>query len=154
MGVLGIYMRVAHDPPVNPQPNQERLRLAGEAIREAREAKGWTQPELAVALTEALRGGWPAGRAQTVSQPAVSRWELGRNVPEQWKLPVIEEVLDLPAGTLAAILYDRPPVSPDLATVLEARLDQVEAGMLEMLQLLRDLDRRIQGRSQGGDEEG
>lgn len=145
-------MTVAHDPGVDLQPNEERARRAGEAIRRAREAKGLKQPQLAQAMTEALELEQAPGRARTVSQPAVSRWELGQNVPEQWKLPVIEQVLDIPSGTLAAILYDRQPRPvEDRADAIEARLDRVELQLAQMIELLRDLDRRIQGTSPDDD---
>lgn len=133
--------------------SDDRRKRVGRAILTARTEHGWTQPELAELLTEALRKQAAPGEAQTVGQSAVSRWEQGVNGPEPWKLPVVEQVLELPAGTLAALLYEQPP-APDRATQLEARLDRVELAMMEMLALLRDLDRRIQGTSRGGDEEG
>lgn len=136
-------------------PNDERRRRAGDAIREARKAQGWTQPHFAEKLTAALRSHAPPGEAQTVGQSAVSRWEQAVNAPEPWKLPVIEEVLDMQPGWLATILYDRPQVQPDQAraSALDARLDRVEQSLEEVIQLLHDLDRRIRGKSLGGDAE-
>lgn len=135
-------------------PNAERLQRAGRVIREARDALGWNQGRLADELSAAFDRLAIAGRAQTVGQSAVSRWENGENAPEPWKLALIEDVLNIDAGSLATILYDRPPRSgDDREAVIEARLDGLELQLAQMIELLHGLDRRIQGRSPGGDAE-
>ena len=91
------------------------------------------------------------GKEQTVGQSAVSRWEQGVNAPEHWKWGAIEEVLDMEMGSLAQIILGRRPVlPPERATALESRLDRVELALREMVDLLHDLDRRIQGTSRDG----
>jgi transcriptional regulator with XRE-family HTH domain len=136
-------MRTAHDPSV--EPREDRRERAGQAIREARLAKGWNQERLAEALSTAMQSEAVAGRAQTVGQSSVSRWESGEAAPEAWKLPAIEAALEIPAGRLAAVLYEQP-VNPVRASQLEERMDRIELALREMVDLLRDLDRRIQGR--------
>lgn len=66
--------------------------MLGALIRERREALGWSQERLAVALE--------AGDYGTVTQAAVSAWEVGRSSPRPRKLGTIEEVLGMEAGTL------------------------------------------------------
>lgn len=136
------------------EPSGDRRERAGRAIREARQEKGWNQERLADALSAAMQDRTVAGRSQTVGQSTVSRWESGAAAPEPWKLPAIEEVLGMRAAALAEILYDRPerPVV-DRAGAIEARLDRVELQLGQLIELLHDLDRRIQGTSPGGDGE-
>jgi transcriptional regulator with XRE-family HTH domain len=73
---------------------------AGQAIRRAREAKGWSEETLATEVTARLDEG-------TVSQGAVSNWEHGKAAPRPEKLGVIEQALDLADGELELILF--PP---------------------------------------------
>lgn len=84
-----------------------------------------------------------------VKQSAVSKWENGTSQPEDDKLDAIASFLGL---TRAEVVLLRDGAPEDRATDLEARLDRFEVGMMEMMQLLRDLDRRIQGMSPGGGE--
>lgn len=138
---------------VDDSPNTERRRRAGEAIYAARLAKGWNQERLAEMLTAAMGDQEVAGRAQTVGQSAVSRWESGVAAPEGWKLATIEQVLGMEDGTLTALLYARPPRRvEDRADAIEARLDRVELQLAQMIELLRDLDRRLQDTSPDDDE--
>lgn len=113
---------------VVPTPNQDRRQRAGEVIRAARERAGQTQTAAAQAISAALQKLVGPGESQTVGQSAVSRWEIGSVAPEPWKLPVIEDVLGIPTGTLASVLYDRPPQAPDQ---LEERLAAIESAMAE-----------------------
>lgn len=142
-------MRTAHDPVVSQGvPSGDRRQRAGRAIRQARERRRWTATELADKLTSALQAQEDLpGRSQTVGQSTVSRWETGNAAPEPWKFPVIEQVLDIDPGTLGGLLYDRPlNGGPDVLAGLEVRVGHLEAKVDQMLALLRDLDRRIQGK--------
>ena len=141
-------MRLTHDRYVDSSPNKERRRRAGEAIRSAREAAGLTQPEAAAALTEALRQLTVPGESQTVGQSAVSRWEIGSYAPQPWKLPVIEDVLGIPEGTLAGILYDRPPPAAQMEERLasiEAKLAAHDSTLAQILDAVTASDRRVRG---------
>ena len=60
---------------------------AGAWIRAAREARGWTQAELAEALSRVL------GRQVTV--PEISRWENGGRVPRPSMMLVLRQVLEM-----------------------------------------------------------
>ena len=61
------------------------------------------------------------------------------------------------AATISALRRLEMPTGPsdvlDRAAAIEARLDRVELQLGQMIELLRDLDRRIQGTSQGDGEE-
>jgi transcriptional regulator with XRE-family HTH domain len=83
-------------------PKDEQTVRAGEAIRRARDAKGWTQNRFVDELAKAMHA--PAGEERTVGQSAVSRWEAGVHAPEYWRWRAIEEVLDMRLGTLAQLL--------------------------------------------------
>lgn len=115
-----------------------------------------------------LRRTWPTG---SPTRSARRRPDLARHrpcgsqpyrsgspaktLPEQWKLDMIEDVLGLEPGTLAGILYDRPPRPvQDRAGAIEDRLDRVELQLNQMIELLHDLDRRILGRSPDDGEAG
>lgn len=75
---------------------------------------------------------WLAGQLE-VSQTTVSKWERGEHPPLK-RLPAIERVLALPAGTLTAIYHGAEPVEDErgaddaLARIAEIRrsLDELE----------------------------
>ena len=58
----------------------ERMEV-GKAIRAAREARGWSQPEL--------------GKRMGVTKSAVNQWESGKNMPDPRKIPDLVKVLAL-----------------------------------------------------------
>lgn len=94
-----------------------------------------------------------AAEACGVQQSAYSKWENGRTRPGDEALTGIAKFLGL---SRAAVILARSTgeLDPEIdrADAIEARLDRVELQMTEMIELLRDLDRRIQDRSQGDDE--
>lgn len=57
----------------------------GRRIRQAREAKGWSQHQLATAMG--------------VADAQISRWETGQTVPQPRNLERLGQVLDVPAET-------------------------------------------------------
>jgi transcriptional regulator with XRE-family HTH domain len=68
----------------SPDPSPATL---GEAVRRARkDARGWTQVELAAALG--------------VDQATVSKWERGENSPDHVTIMRIESTLELPRGQI------------------------------------------------------
>lgn len=125
----------------------ERWERFGRALTDAMaKSRLRTQKQLAAALG--------------VDQTLVSSWKRGLKLRRMTpgRVAKIERALGVeacPPGTLSAILYDRlaSPRPLDRVSDLEERLDRVEQGVKEMLELLRDLDRRIRGTSRGGDEE-
>lgn len=62
------------------------------SIRKAREAKGMSQEQLAVAVTENI--------ADRVSQQAVAKWESGESNPRADKLVAIARVLGVTVDEL------------------------------------------------------
>jgi len=82
------------------------MRMAlGAKIRQAREARGWLQHELAEAVG--------------VEPPTVSRWETDEMRPRPKKLVKIAELLDRPIEWFDGIESDR-------LSNLETRLEQIE----------------------------
>lgn len=63
--------------------------FSADALRAARDAKGWTQGRLAVAVG--------------VSLPAVASWERGTSTPEAPRLPAIAEALNIEPGSLLTL---------------------------------------------------
>jgi len=63
--------------------------MLGDSIREAREAKGWSQGDLAQRVG--------------VTRAAVARWELNETAPTRKRAPVVAEVLGLSLETLSPI---------------------------------------------------
>lgn len=76
---------------------------AGRRIQAARDERGWSQTQLADALTEALNG------RSTVSQSTVSAWESGESVPTMKKWPIVEQVLELQPGSLSRFYGGETP---------------------------------------------
>lgn len=113
-----------------------RLMRLGLLLREHRRRLGMTTTQVAELIG--------------VKQSAVSKWENGTSQPDDDKLDAIAAFLGL-ARSEVVLLRDGVPdeVAPDRVTALEARLDRVELALREMVDLLRDLDRRI-GRSGRG----
>jgi len=106
-------------------------------IRERRRAAGMSAAQLAE-----LFG---------VKQSAVSKWENGITDPGDDKLDAIAGFLGVPRSEV--VLMRDGSADDDRTTELENRLDRVEQRLEEVVRLLGDLDRRIRGTSQGGDEE-
>lgn len=79
-------------------------------LREAREAKGWSQGELALQATTAWRtalGADPHSDTATgIAQTAVSTWERGSNTPPPDKLKWIAHVLGIPMDSLISVPED------------------------------------------------
>lgn len=109
-------------------PKDEHTVRAGEAIRKARLAKGWTQDQFVDRLKESMQA--PAGEEKTAGQSAISRWEGGVHAPEYWRWRAIEDVLDMEHGTLARLLLDIP-----IPATVEARLDAIERTLAELRQM-------------------
>lgn len=75
--------------------NRQALTVVGNNVRRAREARGWTQRELAAALdTDVMQ---------------VSRWERGEHRPNAAYEAALTEVLF--EGNLAALYTEPEPVS-------------------------------------------
>lgn len=125
-------MRLAHHRGVD-APKDEQTVKAGEAIRTARSAKGWTQEQLVERLRDAMQA--PAGEERTAGQSAVSRWESGVNAPEYWRWRAIEQVLDMRPGTLAQLLLGSDAPGP----TVEARLDAIERTLAALVHTFRDV---------------
>lgn len=71
-------------------------RRLGSTIRQARERAGLTQARLAERLDQA--------GDSTITQTAVSAWEIGRATPRPDRFAAIEEAIGLEQGTLARIV--------------------------------------------------
>lgn len=112
-------------------PKDDQTVKAGEAIRRARDAKGWTQTRFVEELTTAMHA--PAGEERTVGQSAVSRWEAGVHAPEYWRWRAIEEVLDIRRGTLAQLLLGSDAPGPGISD----RLDAIERTLAELVHTFR-----------------
>lgn len=100
----------------------------GARIRQAREAKGWTQSRLARELPESVDG------------PSVSRWENAKVAPGPDYLEALALALDV---DLSFFLAPEPePGTPDLLGALGApngdvaQLDRIEAKLDAVLSLL------------------
>ena len=120
-----------------------RVMRLGLVLRERRRELGLTTTQVAESIG--------------VRQSAVSKWENGTSLPEDDKLDAIavflgvsrSEVVLLRDGSEADLAVDA-----GRADAIEARLDRVELQLGQMIELLRDLDRRIQGTSPNGGEGG
>ena len=116
----------------------QAMRL-GVALRERRRELGLTTTQVAELVG--------------VQQSAVSKWENGASLPDDDRLDAIAQFLGV---SRADVLLMRdgtraePALGADRADAIEARLDRVELQLGQMIELLRDLDRRIQGTSPGG----
>ena len=92
----------------------------GARIREARDAKGWTQVDLARAM--------PGNR---LDGPSVSRWERGLVMPTPANIDALAEALDKDVSFF--YVEDEPkPGTGDLLGTL-SRLDRIEAMLAELL---------------------
>lgn len=92
--------RPQHGPYCGPAALGERMSSAGELIRAARTARGWSQGRLAAALAAAT------GRA-TVTAQDVSRWERDIRTPRYW-LPTVAVVLTIPLADLEQAAHGEP----------------------------------------------
>jgi transcriptional regulator with XRE-family HTH domain len=115
----------------------QAMRL-GVALRERRRELGLTTTQVAEMVG--------------VRQSAVSKWENGASLPDDDRLDAIAQFLGVSRADVV-LMRDGTPSAPTLgagrADAIEARLDRVELQLGQMIELLRDLDRRIQGTSQG-----
>lgn len=100
-------------------PSDAALRRFGRAVAEARDARGWTQDELAE------RAG--------VSQSNVSGWEQGKWTPDPDAVFTVERALRLAPGTLSVHLGYVPAKELDRAVDVEAAI---------LTSSLDELDRR------------
>lgn len=112
-------------------PSQAALRRFGRAVGEARDARGWSQEELAV----------KAG----VSQSNVSGWESGKWAPDPEQVFAVERALRVKPGALSehlGFVPAEPSVrSTDLvAAILDSDLDELDRRALAGL--YRQLRRR------------
>lgn len=103
-----------------------RRKTFGGRVRDLRRAMGWTQTDLADRLEKSADGAW------TVTQKAVSSWEVGRVAPEPYKIETIEEVLGEQRGALTAILFGP-----------EERGDHASRGIVLPAELIADLRRVV-----------
>lgn len=106
--------------------HKERI---GARIRDARDAKGWTQAELARALPG------------TVDGPSVSRWERGKVSPHPETLEAIATALDV---DVSYFLVAAPKAgTPDLMGALNGnqqdRLDRLQAVVEENARKLDEI---------------
>lgn len=122
--------RVLSTPPVESLKVQlqmaEHRKRVGDRIAKAREAKGWSQRELA----DAIPG--------KVDSPSVSRWERGKVYPEQY-LNEIAKALDVDVSYLLA--PEPAAGTADLMGALgrsregeESQLDRIEIMLLEVIE--------------------
>lgn len=114
----------------------------GERIREAREAKGWSQ----AALARELPG--------TVDGPSVSRWERGKVAPNPDTLEALADALDV---DVSHFLSARPEAgTADLMGALAgesaSQLDRIESKLDRILSLLAAdaHEAELQGAAQPG----
>lgn len=106
----------------------------GARIREARDAKGWKQKQLAAAVH--------------VEPVTVSRWETGANAPDLATLELIANALNCTITQLVATQQPAPEdVSPDRLATLEAQVGELQvqvaalaAAVTEALRHLPDGD--------------
>jgi transcriptional regulator with XRE-family HTH domain len=113
----------------------------GVALRERRRELGLTTTQVAETIG--------------VKQSAVSKWENGTSLPEDDKLAAIAAFLGVSRSDVVLWRDGTPPgasVDAGRADAIEARLDRVERQLGQMIELLRDLDRRIRDTSPDGDE--
>lgn len=120
---------------------EHRARV-GERIEQAREAKGWTQRELADALPGKVDG------------PSVSRWERGKVYPEQY-LDHLARALDKDVSYFLAPEPDKngttpDPFEPKKTAGNDERFDQIEASLREqsgaivdLTELVRELQQEV-----------
>jgi transcriptional regulator with XRE-family HTH domain len=104
----------------------------GDRIRQAREAKGWTQRELANELPGKVDG------------PGISRWERGGVMPQSDTLEAIAAALDVDVAYFH--VEDPTPGTPDLMGALrngdqpnESQLDRIETKLDILLELAKQL---------------
>ena len=97
--------------------NASRARpiMLGAAIRELREALGWSQSRLAPALCK-------VSQHATVTRENGSRWETGKRVPGAWWLHHLATVLQVPLETLERAGVARRHFLTDVAGVSIAPL--------------------------------
>ncbi|MEJ7784742.1 MAG: helix-turn-helix domain-containing protein [Solirubrobacteraceae bacterium] len=105
----------------------------GKRIREAREAKGWTQAQLARELP---------GKTDS---PSVSRWERGVVLPGPENVEALARVLERDYAYF--VVPDAPAETPDLMGALSpddsttsVRLDRLEEKVDAALAILRRLE--------------
>jgi transcriptional regulator with XRE-family HTH domain len=91
----------------------------GERIRAAREAKGWSQAELA------------AGLGVTVT--TISRWERGTSAPQRAALRALSRALDCSHDLLST-----PPPPHRRRGSIEAASMRIARGLAEITAALRD----------------
>lgn len=112
-------------------PTQAALRRFGRAVGEARDARGWSQEELA------QRAG--------VSQSNVSGWESGKWAPDPDAVFAVERALRVKPGGLSEHLGYVPASPSDrqidlVAAILDSDLDEIDRRALAGL--YRQLRRR------------
>lgn len=104
----------------------EQARQAGARIRAAREAKGWSQSELARKMPGKTDG------------PSVSRWERGEVMPGPQNIDRLAAALDQDAGYF--YVPEPTPGVPDLMAALRkdpTQLDRIESKLNEILVALK-----------------
>lgn len=118
---------------------------AGQAIRQARLDRGWTQERLAEELQAELDR---LEISETVSQGAISNWERGIARPEPSKIGPVERILPtLQRGLLGSLLYSTSDTTTGDGTDgsnrrqigPEDRLTQVERELRDIRRLLETL---------------
>lgn len=76
------------------EENVRLRRRVGAAIRRAREARGWSQLQLARAMRDAARqSGLPLAAAPHALRSMISQWETGRRLPSRLNLALLHAVL-------------------------------------------------------------
>jgi transcriptional regulator with XRE-family HTH domain len=94
----------------------QRRDIVGTRIREAREAKGWLQKEL-------------AGRVHVEPQ-TISNWERSVTTPDFEKLQILAEVLGCEVSFFVSESAEdgsENPISPERFAALEANVDRILA---------------------------
>lgn len=120
---------------------EHRSRVGGR-IAQAREAKGWSQRELARQLPGKVDG------------PSVSRWETGKVYPEQY-IDALAEALDVDVSYFLAPAPE--PGTPDLMGALadadDADIRSLVIGLGQEVQRLREQIDRLERREDAPPDE-
>lgn len=108
-------------------------RSFGARLRELREARGWSQPQVGGFLAE--HGG------DAISGAAISEYERGLSAPSLKNVLALEHLFDEPAGALAGLVGYRG----DDPTML-AQLADLQADVKQLKADVRLILRRLGGR--------
>lgn len=124
---------------VDSQPNNPLAKK----LRSLRLKRGWTQKNFLEKLLEVLRQ--HDQDANRITQSAVSKWENGRSLPKDSRWFYIEQVYELPPGTIRSVKDGTSPptttpvVLADVLSRIEQELNEAQDRIATALGAVKEM---------------